>query len=280
MHNGFTVDVEDWFCVHNFDSVIPFSSWPHMELRIEQNVDVILALLKKYGTKATFFVLGWIAEQNPRLIRRIEKDGHELASHGYAHRIVKELTSTEFESDLARSLEILAKCSSQKIRGFRAPSFSVTKSKPWIFEILAKHGIVYDSSIYPVAFHPDYANAGVSLGMHRTLSGIIEVPMSCFRLGPLTLPCSGGGYFRLFPYQYTALGLRRCNHEGRPAVFYIHPWELDSNQPRVQGVTRMKRFRHYTNLRKTRLRLERLLRDFQFTSLSSLVRDFKRQNHL
>jgi polysaccharide deacetylase family protein (PEP-CTERM system associated) len=212
-----------------------------------------------------------VAEQCPQLIADIGLAGHEVATHGYAHIIVKDKSPQEFEEDLKRSISILEPLANQRIIGFRAPSFSVDYKKPWIFETLSKHGIKYDSSVYPIALHPDYANAKTPLSVHKTIAGIIEFPMSCFTLGKVALPCSGGGYFRLLPYWYTSFGLRRCNRQGRPAVFYVHPWEIDPGQPRVKGLPLGKRLRHYVNLGKTERRLSRLLGEFEFNTVRNVL---------
>jgi polysaccharide deacetylase family protein (PEP-CTERM system associated) len=271
MVNAFSVDLEDWFCVHNLAKIFPIDLWPEQELRVEPNTRRILALLEKHNVRATFFVLGWIAEKCPRLILDLAAAGHEVATHGYAHIIVKHSGPNAFEQDLKKSLDVLESLVRRKVVGFRAPSFSVDYDKPWIFEILAKYGIKYDSSVYPVSLHPDYANPGTPLGVHETIGGITEFPMSCFTVGKAVMPCSGGGYFRLLPYAYTAFGIKRCNRQGRPAVFYIHPWEIDPGQPRVKGMPLSKRLRHYVNLDKTHAKLSRLLERFDFTTVANVL---------
>jgi polysaccharide deacetylase family protein (PEP-CTERM system associated) len=271
MKNAFSVDLEDWFCVNNLAKLVPFDQWPAQELRVESNTRRILTLLQQYEIQATFFVLGWVAEKCPGLIRDLAEAGHEVATHGYAHIIVKQKGPKTFEEDLKKSIEVLESIVCRKVIGFRAPSFSVDYEKGWIFEILSKHGIKYDSSVYPIALHPDYRNSGTPLGVHQTVAGITEFPMSCFTVGKVAMPCSGGGYFRLLPYAYTAFGLKKCNRQGRPAVFYIHPWEIDPGQPRVKGVPIVKRLRHYVNLHKTWDRLSRLLEQFEFTTVRNVL---------
>ncbi len=271
MKNAFSIDVEDWFCVNNFTKAIDYSQWDACELRVEQNTQRLLALLDKHSTKATFFILGWIAERCPGLVRRIAREGHEIATHGYAHIIVKEATPRQFEDDLVKSLKTIKNAVDTEIVGFRAPSFSVTADKPWIFEILAKHGIKYDSSIFPVGLHPDYAAAGSALSIYDITDDIVEFPMSCFKKFGLTFPCSGGGYLRIFPYGYTRYGIRQCHRDNRPAVIYIHPWEIDAAQPRVKDISLLKKIRHYVNLDKTEKRLERLLSEFEFTTCASVL---------
>jgi len=271
MKNAFSVDVEDWFCVHNLEKTFPFDQWPAQELRVEPSTRRILTLLEKHNVHATFFVLGWVAEKCPRLIIDLAAAGHEVATHGYAHIIVKQRGPEAFEEDLRRSIEVIESLVRRKVVGFRAPSFSVDYDKPWIFEILAKYGIQYDSSVYPISLHPDYANPGTPLGVHKTVAGITEFPMSCFTFGKVVMPCSGGGYFRLLPYAYTAFGLERCNRQGRPGIFYIHPWEVDPGQPRVKAMPIGKRLRHYVNLDKTQARLSRLLEQFDFTTVRNVL---------
>jgi len=271
MKNAFSVDLEDWFCVRNLAKIFPLDLWPTLELRVEPSTRRILALLEEHHVRATFFVLGWVAEKCPRLIIDLAAAGHEVATHGYAHIIVKHSGPGAFEEDLKRSLDVLESLVRRKVVGFRAPSFSVDYDKPWIFEILCKYGIRYDSSVYPISLHPDYANPGTPLCVHKTVAGITEFPMSCFTFGKVVMPCSGGGYFRLLPYAYTAFGIKRCNRQGRPAVFYIHPWEVDPGQPRVKGMSLSKRLRHYVNLDKTQARLSRLLEQFDFTTVRRVL---------
>jgi polysaccharide deacetylase family protein (PEP-CTERM system associated) len=267
--NVFSVDLEDWFCVHNLRGVIRREEWDQCESRVERNTLTLLHVLGRRQVKGTFFVLGWVAERFPDLVREIESRGHEIATHGYSHRLLTSLTPEEFRADLGRSLEVLARCSRRPIRGFRAPSFSVTRKTWWAVEILRANGIRYDSSVFPVGFHPDYGIPDSPLSAHRLPEGLLELPMSCVEMFGRKVPCSGGGYFRLFPYPVTRALMRRCNQQGRPVIFYLHPWEVDPDQPRV-ALPALKRFRHYNNLDRTTERLERLLEDFSFTSVSDL----------
>ena len=267
--NVFSVDLEDWFCVQNLSGVIRREDWDHCESRVERNTLLLLNLLSHHNVEATFFVLGWIAERCPDLVREVERRGHEIATHGYSHRLLTSLEPEEFRADLARSLEVLARCSSSPVRGFRAPSFSVTRQTWWALDILRSCGIRYDSSIFPIGFHPDYGIPDAPLHAHQLPQGIFELPMGCAEVFGRKVPCSGGGYFRLFPYPVTRMLMRRCNQQGRPVIFYLHPWEVDPEQPRVD-LPAVKRFRHYNNLDCTAERLERLLRDFQFTSVRRL----------
>lgn len=271
MINIMSIDLEDWFQVHNLSGVIPYDKWDDCELRIEANTSRVLALLQKHGVTATFFVLGWVAERLPDLIRAIAREGHEIASHSYAHRLLTYQTPDEFDTDLGKSLAILREASGQPVNGFRAPSFSVTRQTLWSYRIMAKHRIEYDSSVFPIGFHPDYGIPDAPLSFYRTAGGIMELPLSCAQVFRRRIPCSGGGYFRIFPYEMNRRLIRRCNAEGRPVVFYIHPWEFDPGQPRVR-LGKIKTFRHYTNLKRTQDRFDRLLGDFAFGSIRDTLR--------
>jgi polysaccharide deacetylase family protein (PEP-CTERM system associated) len=267
--NVFSIDLEDWFCVQNLSGAIPRDDWERCESRVERNTLLLLNLLSHHNVEATFFVLGWVAERHPDLIREVERRGHEIATHGYSHRLLTSLEPEEFRADLGRSLEVLAKCSSGPVRGFRAPSFSVTRKTWWAVDILRAHRIHYDSSIFPIGFHPDYGIPDAPLHAHKLPEGIFELPLSCAEIYGHKIPCSGGGYFRLFPYPVTRALMRKCNQQGRPVIFYLHPWEVDPEQPRVD-LPALKRFRHYNNLDRTAGRLEQLLTDFPFTSVRKL----------
>ncbi len=261
-----SIDVEDWFCVYNLSRLIPYADWDKYESRVERNTARLLDLFARHQVEATFFVLGWVADRFPDLVKEIERRGHEVATHGYSHRLLTFMQPEEFRVDLRRSLEVLAKTASQEVRGFRAPSFSVTQKTLWAIDILRESGIRYDSSVFPVEFHPEYGIADAELRPHQLAEGLTELPMGVAEVLGRRVPCCGGGYFRLYPYGMTRWLMRRCNQQGRPVMFYLHPWEADPEQPRVEGLPWSKRFRHYTNLEKTEERLERLLGDFSFTS--------------
>lgn len=270
--NAISIDLEEWFTVYNFASVFPRSEWEDLEQRAERSVRRLLSIFDEFDVKATFFILGWVAERQPELIADIAKAGHEIATHGYGHELVKEIGPERFREDLFLSLDAIRKAvPGADIVGYRAPSFSVNPDLDWFFETLTEAGIKYDSSLFPVAFHPDYANSGVPLDPYQIRPDVKEFPMSCFRLGKLTLPCSGGGYFRLLPYAWFKWGISRINREGRAAVFYLHPWEIDPDQPRVNEVALSKKFRHYNNLKKCEKRLRRLLGDFEFTTVRQVL---------
>lgn len=270
MLNAISIDLEDWFCVNNLRDAIHREDWGTQVSRVARNTRLLLHLLGMHRTEATFFVLGWVAERLPELIEEIDHQGHEIATHGYSHRLVTEMTPEEFDADLQRALEVTHQATKQEIVGFRAPSFTITSKTLWAADILVKHGIKYDSSVFPIGFHPDYGIPGASLSVFQLREGLMEFPLSCADYGRVRLPCSGGGYFRLLPYPLTRLLLRRCNTQGRPVMFYLHPWEIDPSQPRVD-LPPLKKFRHYVNLDKTYSRLDQLLRDFQFTSARKVL---------
>ena len=272
MMNVMSIDLEDWFCVYNLSRLIPYTDWDRCESRVERNTLRLLELFRKHRVEATFFVLGWVADRFPDLVKEIERGGHEVA-HGYSHRLLTFMSPEEFRADLLRSLEVLAKTASQEVRGFRAPSFSLTPKTLWAVDILKESGIRYDSSVFPVGFHPEYGMVSADPRPHELADGLTELPMGVAEVLGRRIPCGGGGYFRLFPYPLTRRLMRRCNAQGRPVIFYLHPWEVDPGQPRVQGMSWSTRFRHYNNLERTEERLERLLGDFSFTSARSLLAD-------
>jgi polysaccharide deacetylase family protein (PEP-CTERM system associated) len=273
MKNVMSIDVEDWFCVYNLSRLVPYADWGNCESRVERNTVRLLELFRKHNVEATFFVLGWVADRFPDLIREIERGGHEIASHGYSHRLLTFMTPQEFRADLQRSLDVLSKLSSEEVRGFRAPSFSLTRETLWAVDILREAGIQYDSSIFPMGFHPEYGMAGAELSPFQLGEGLTELPMSVAEVLGRRIPCSGGGYFRLYPYALTRWLMRRCNEQGRAVIFYLHPWEVDPMQPRVRGMSLSTRLRHYNNLARTEERLERLLGEFTFTSARKLLAD-------
>jgi polysaccharide deacetylase family protein (PEP-CTERM system associated) len=273
MKNAISIDLEDWFCVHNLSGVIKPADWDNCELRVRESTERVLRLFNKHQTRATFFVLGWVAERIPDLIKSIDAQGHEIAVHGYNHLLLTEISPKEFEDDLAKALEAIDRCG-VKTRpiGFRAPSFTIVeKTKQWALPILEKYQFKYDSSVFPIGFHPDYGVADSPLSPYMITDRLHEFPMSCLELFGKRLPFGGGGYFRLFPYAYTKYCLRKVNNNGRPTVFYLHPWELDPGQPRVNNLSLSKRIRHYGNLDQTEKRFERLLGDFEFTTIREVL---------
>jgi len=268
--NGLSFDIEDWFQVENLKEVISHDQWESCELRVVQNTRRILAILERYETRATFFVLGWVGERCTSLVKEIAASGHEIASHGYGHELIYKLTPEAFFADIRRSREILESITGQPVIGYRAPSFSITPKSQWALDVLKNAGILYDSSVFPTSFHNRYGFNGTSSLPFLFPNGLAEIPLSIYPFAGANFPVAGGGYFRLFPYSYFYLFYRRMNKQGKPIVFYLHPWELDSHQPRMK-IRLNYRFRHYVNLEKTENRLEKLLKDFRFIPLKSLV---------
>lgn len=270
--NALTVDVEDYFQVSAFDEVVPRSSWEGRESRVCGNTDRLLDLFAESNVKSTFFVLGWVADRFPSLIRRIVAEGHELASHGYEHRLVYSQTSREFREDLRNARFALEQAGGCPVLGYRAPSFSIVNDSLWAIDVLIEEGYLYDSSIYPIR-HDRYGIPGWRRGVHRIEragGSIWELPGSTLRLVGANLPIGGGGYFRLLPYAWTRHGIARLNAAREPAIFYLHPWEIDPHQPRIPA-GRVSSFRHYRNLAQTEPRLRRLLREFPFGRVSDVL---------
>lgn len=268
MKNYLTIDVEDYFQVAAFSDIVSPDQWEHMEPRLPENLEALLDLLEKYRVHATFFVLGWIAEKHPEIVRKIAARGHDIGCHSYWHRRIYDLTPEEFRADTLKAKTVLEKISSRKITAYRAPSYSITKRSMWALDILKESGFTTDSSIFPI-HHDTYGIPGTPRFRYRLeKQGIEEFPISTSVLLGQTIPVAGGGYFRLFPYWFTKFALRRINKkEKQPFVFYLHPWEIDNGQPRFRRARLLSRFRHYNNLDKTMERFERLLNDFEFIPL-------------
>lgn len=273
--NAFSVDVEDYFQVAALAPAIARESWATRESRVERNTGVILDLLAERSIRGTFFVLGWIAERYPALVKQIAGAGHEIASHGYSHRLIYTQSQEDFREETVRSKCLLEDLSGQAVIGYRAASFSITRRSLWALDILAELGFLYDSSIFPIR-HDRYGIPGASPnpGPVTTPSGaiLVEFPMSAARFFGIKVPVSGGGYFRLLPYTLTRRGLRQINDaRDLPFTFYLHPWEIDPGQPRVE-VSWLSRFRHYTNLDRCEGRLRQLVREFRFAPMSEVLR--------
>jgi polysaccharide deacetylase family protein (PEP-CTERM system associated) len=271
--NAMSIDVEDYFHVSVFDGIVPRTAWAGMESRVVANTERLLDIFDEFEVRSTFFVLGWVGERHPELVQRIASRGHEVASHGYAHRLVYDQTRAAFRDDVRRSKAILEDAGGRAVNGYRAPSYSITPKSLWALDVLIEEGYSYDSSIFPIR-HDRY---GIPVSgrrpyrIDRQAGSLIEVPGSTTQLGTLNLPVAGGGYFRILPYWWTRWGIARVNEqEQRPAVFYLHPWEIDPSQPRLK-VGRLSRFRHYRNLDETEDRLRQLLTDFRFDTIQSLV---------
>lgn len=276
--NAMSIDVEDYFHVSVFDGIVPRSAWDGMESRVVANTERLLDIFDESGARSTFFVLGWVGERHPALVRRIADRGHEIASHGYAHRLIYDQTRAAFREDVRKAKGILQDASGRAVIGYRAPSYSITPRSLWALDVLLEEGYRYDSSIFPIQ-HDRYGipvSGRAPYPITRPAGTLIEVPASTTRVGPFNLPVAGGGYFRILPYWWTRWGMGRVNRlEQRPAVFYLHPWEIDPDQPRLQ-VGRLSRFRHYRNLEETETRLRALLRDFRFDTIGVLVSEVLR----
>ena len=307
INNVLTIDIEDYFQVHAFSGVINPASWDNYKSRVEHNTYKVLELLDRRGAatnqpkyskdadssvKATFFILGWIAERYPGLVKEIMAQGHEVASHGYCHTLVTRQTPEEFRADIAKTKKILEDITGDEVIGYRASTYSITKKTVWALKILAEEGYRYDSSIFPV-YHDVYGFPGAPrfpfkvnlkgdalIGLNHSTpsndlnsySALWEFPVSTFRFWGQNLPVAGGGYFRLFPYWLTKRLIGRINRrEKKPFVFYIHPWEFDPDQPRIYNAPLKSRFRHYLNLNKVEDRFRKLLRDFKFVAIKDLM---------
>jgi polysaccharide deacetylase family protein (PEP-CTERM system associated) len=271
--NAMTVDVEDYFHVSVFERTVARDRWPSLESRVRANTERLLDLFDEYSVKSTFFVLGWVAERHPSLVRTIVQRGHELASHGYGHRLVYEQSPEDFRADVRRAKGLLEDAGGVAVRGYRAPSFSVITRSLWALDVLLEEQYGYDASIFPIR-HDRYGIPDAPRWPHaitRDRGQIFEVPGTTVRLAGSNLPVAGGGYFRILPYAWTRWGMARVNtHDKQPAVFYLHPWEVDPHQPRLPA-TSLGQFRHYRNLNKTEARMRRLLSDFRFGPLRSVL---------
>lgn len=270
--NALTIDVEDYFQVSAFAPYIPRNEWPIRECRVEKNVDRILAMLDKHDIQATFFTLGWIAERYPEMVRRIAAAGHEIASHGYGHERASEQTPDSFLADIQAAKRVLEDLAGCEVHGYRAPSFSIGEKNLWAFECLERAGYRYSSSIYPIR-HDHYGMPDAPRHAHR-IGRLVEIPATTLRFFNRNWPASGGGYFRLLPYPLSRWMIRRVNDVDRmPAVFYFHPWEIDVDQPRIDGISAKTRFRHYLNIEHMEQRLHRLLADFSWGRMDDLFLD-------
>jgi polysaccharide deacetylase family protein (PEP-CTERM system associated) len=270
--NMMTVDVEDYFHASAFDRVVPRTSWFERESRVVGNTHRLLEFFHAHRVTGTFFVLGWVAERFPSLVREIAACGHELASHGYHHQLIYTLTRDQFRDDVRRAKAIIEDTGGLPVAGYRAPSFSIIRASLWALDVLLEEGHHYDASIFPI-HHDRYGIPDAPRLPHvieRAAGSIIEVPASTTRIGPMNLPIAGGGYFRVLPYAFTRWGIARLNAAGQPAIFYIHPWEIDPDQPRLSG-SRTTAWRHYWNLPETLKRMELLVHDFAFDTVASAL---------
>ena len=273
MKNALTVDVEDWFQVSNFDAIVRRDEWDSYPARVEDNTRRLLDLFDEYAVRGTFFVLGWVAARVPRLMSEIRERGHDLASHGQGHQLVYELSPDEFAADVTSSRDAIEQGSGARVRGFRAPSFSIDERCRWAFDVLVAEGFTYDSSIFPVR-HPRYGMPSFSRVPRRirTAGGgeICEFPLTTLRVLGRNVGASGGGYLRLLPLAILETAFARMNARGQPAVLYVHPWEIDPEQPRLRP-RGLGRLTHYANLTRTAIRLRRLLSRFEFAPMEEVL---------
>lgn len=264
--NFLSIDVEDWFHTTALESYIGFHQWENLESRVEANVRNILEILQVHQARATFFVLGWVAERFPGLVKEISVQGHEIASHGYRHRLISDLSPSRFQEYVERSKKILEDLTGNPVIGYRATSFSIIKETLWALDIIHEAGFIYDSSIFPIR-HDIYGIKDFPRFPFVHANGLIEIPPSTLHIWGRNLPIAGGGYFRLYPYGLTKTGIISINRAGFPAMIYLHPWELDPDCPKIRRADWRTRFRQYVNLDKTRTRLEKLLKDFPFAPI-------------
>lgn len=272
--NAFSVDVEDYFQVAALASAIPRESWPTQEYRVEANTEVILQLCEESRVRGTFFILGWVAEKSPNLVKRIANAGHEIACHGFSHQLIYRQTPEVFREETLRAKHFLEDVIGKPVTGYRAASFSITRESMWALDVLIDAGFQYDSSVFPI-HHDRYGIPGAAPEPGRIMAPskrtLVEFPMSAAKFFGVQVPVSGGGYFRILPYWVTRAGLKQINEKaGRPFTFYLHPWEVDPEQPRVK-VGALSRFRHYTNLHRCEARLRRVLSDFRFGTMSQVL---------
>jgi polysaccharide deacetylase family protein (PEP-CTERM system associated) len=271
MRNALTIDVEEIFQVHALSDVVKIENWDGFASSVESNTSIILEILSENDTKATFFCLGWIAREHGPLIRRICDDGHEIACHGYNHQVIYNQTPDAFRKDVAESKKIIEDITGKPVLGYRAPTYSITEKTLWALDIIDELGFAYDSSIFPV-HHDNYGIPSAPRFPYRIEGGnLAEFPISTMKLGNINFPIAGGGYFRLFPYMLTKLGLKTIEREGKPFVFYIHPWEFNPDSLKIEGLPVLSGFRTYVNLSRTQGRFRKLISDFSFTTASNVL---------
>ena len=271
--NGLSVDVEDWFQVGAFEGVIDRGSWDGLSGRVERNCDAILEMFDEADVKATFFTLGWVAQRQPALLRRIAEAGHELASHGWDHARVHTMNRKSFAADLDKSRKAIEDASGAQVTGYRAPSFSIDQRTPWAYMALAEQGFTYSSSVAPIS-HDHYGWREAPRFAFRPLpwSDLLEIPVTTAEFAGRRLAAGGGGFFRVLPYAFSRWAIRQVNNrEGRPAVFYFHPWEIDPQQPRVTAASLRSKLRHYTNLAVMADKLRQLVMEFEWGRMDVLA---------
>lgn len=278
IRNAFSVDVEEYFQVEAFSDLIEKRDWEKIPRRAEEQTKRILELLDSFQVRGTFFVLGWLAERNPKLIRKIHDAGHEIASHGFEHKMVSNMTPAEFRKDIRESKTILEEITKNEVYGYRAPTFSIVEKTSWAYEILLEEGYRYSSSVFPI-YHDRYGWPGFGQEPKRMGSNgkgeIWEIPMSVGTIGPFRIPFGGGGYLRLYPLFLTRALFGSLEKEGKSAMLYMHPWELDTAHPRVQAPL-FRRLRHYTGIRKMEKKLVTLLQTLKFDTVSNVLLSIKK----
>lgn len=275
MLNALTIDVEDYFQVANFQEVIRYENWGRFQIRVTDSTYRIMDILDEADVKATFFVLGWLAERLPGLVKDISRRGHEVASHGYNHKLIYKQTKQQFRDDIRNTKIILEDITGKEVYGYRAPSYSITENSLWALKVLVEEGYKYDSSIFPVRHH----RYGLTTGerhIHKILpeknKTIWEFPPSTLKIGNINFPIAGGGYFRLLPLPFVNWGIKQINKEGAPAVMYLHPWEIDKEQPKIK-VGFLLRFRHYVNIGRAESKLKALINEHAFSSIVNVLRE-------
>jgi len=273
MVNALSIDVEDYFQVSAAEDIVRYEEWDRYESRVVENTRNVLGMLEGFNTKATFFILGWTAERFPELVKEIYSQGHKIASHGYRHQLVYEQEPELFREDIRKARRILEEITGGKVIGYRAPSFSITDKSLWALEILKEEGFLYDSSIFPIR-HDRYGIADAKRFIHKIDLGergeVVEFPISTLRIFGANFPFAGGGYLRLLPAGVVKWGIKRLNKEGHPAIVYIHPWEIDPDQPRLK-LRGLSGFRHYVNLSRNAAKLKNLFSDLKFSSIEEVV---------
>lgn len=273
MFNALTIDVEDYYMVSAFADMVRFEDWEHYDSRVENNTYRILDLLAEYGVKATFFVLGWVGEKFPKLVKDIHSSGHEIACHGYNHRLIYDLTHEEFRDDIKRAKAVLEDNIGQPVIGFRATSYSIVKKTLWALDVLIEEGFLYDSSIFPI-HHDRYGIPDAKRFQHiikRNIGSITEFPPTTYNLMNINIPVAGGGYLRLLPSWIIKSAIRKINNqEMRPIIMYIHPWEIDTDQPRLEGPL-LSKIRHYINLDSTLPKMRTFLSEFAFRPVAEFL---------
>jgi polysaccharide deacetylase family protein (PEP-CTERM system associated) len=282
MLNALTFDIEDYYQVEAFKDFITFEEWSRYPSRVVENTRKITAILDEQNVKATFFILGWTAERFPDMVKQLADNGHEIATHGYSHQMVYTQTKAAFEEDLVKSIEVLENISGKKIIGYRAPTYSIIEESFWAFDILIRHNLLYDSSIFPI-IHDRYGVPDGERFPYRIERGngqsIIEFPLSTLRFWKWNFPIAGGGYLRLFPYWFLKKSLQWLNRQGKLGIIYLHPWELDPEQPRIPDIPPITRFRHYINLHSTAIKLRNLIRDFEFVPIRDILQPGEKEHN-